>query len=323
VFCSGSDQFRTLTTPTVVTRIQISVTNAPVTDVIETCAYQMRNNALATYPWMMGGYSEMACWHATRISGQEDWSVDVDLSASPVFVAAGTTLTCGGNLYGTTLAGAQAATMTCTMTVKTYKSGPRYRMLRFPYNDQATEPDGSVAASSYSSSTTFPLKVAAVQLFQSWFGDNTSGVLSSACLVWQHLGATVKTACFPDQVYSSSTNYNSPSTFLPVNWTIPVGDRVLATGQQSRVNTDAAFYAVVEVPSTIAPDEENAVRDYGNLDQTELAAWAAQYVPRLSHPYYCDWLATCGDATKIARFLALFPPAKCLANNTCGKKGGR
>jgi len=322
VFCSGlDDRFRTPTTDSVITRIQIAVTNAPATNVIETCAYQMRNGA-PTYPWVLAGYSEMFCWHATRFSGQADWSVDLDLSAHPVFVPARTTLTCGGLLYGTTLAGAQGAQMTCTMTLKAYKTGPRYRVLRFPYNDQATEPDGRVTESSYTSSSTLPLRVAALHLFQSWFGDNTDATLTSPCLEWQHAGAVVQRACFPDQVYSSSANYDSPLAFLPVDWTIPVADRVIATGQQSRTNTDAAFYAIVEVPSTIAVDGENVVRDYGNLDQAELTAWATQHLARLLHPYYCDWQTSCADETKLARFLALFPPAACLPTTTCDKKRG-
>jgi len=302
-----------------VTRVTMRASGLP-TDVavVEACISLRRDGPSAPYPNIIGGYSELLCWHATRFNGNEEWSVDLDLAATPLFVPGGSTMACGASLHGGTLSGAQAARLDCSLSMKPYKTGPRFRILRFPYIDMGSEPDGSVAVSTYTSSSVFPLKVAAVHLFESWGGANVDATLSEPCLRW-----AFNTACFNDQVYSSTVNYNSPRELLRVNWSIPLGDSLTATGQQSRPSTDAAFYAFVEIPSTIAVSAENAVRDYGNVDQADLAAWGSAHVSSLSYPYYCHWLSTCDDSIKLARFLALFQPASCLPSSCGLKKNGK
>jgi hypothetical protein len=305
---------RTVDRDVSLTHLAIHTSQVPAeTIVIETCLYLMRGGA-PTYPWMTAGYSELSCWHATRYAGQADWSLDLDLSAFPLFLPAQTSLICASVLYGGVVVDAQVV---CSATIQTYHaSDPRYRMLRFPYNDQGPEADGSLSVSPYGSTALSPLHVAAVHLFQGFAGENAPGVLSNACLRWQG-----SAACFPDQVYTTTQNYESPKVPVPVAWTLPAGDVLLATGQQSRLNTDAAFYAFVEIPAALRVTPENVVRDYGNLDPVLLAQWAAAHLAQLTHPYYCNYQSPCAEAMMIASFLALFPSASCLATDDCLKRG--
>lgn len=303
---------------TVLTKIKVDVTGLPLGTWVETCLYVERDSNPA-YPAMIGGYSEIAGWHAMRHVTEDDWHAEINLASTPLFIPAGSKIRCLsrlGSVFPATLtaANAEKVNLRCSMESSDYSSGnPRYRILRLPYNDQAME--SSLATSYYVSSPAFPLHVKGAFLFQSFGTDRSSATASNVCLKWlQQGGRLVDKACFPDQSVSSGLNYESPAP-LSLDWRIPAPDLLSAGTLVTRGNTDTGFYAVVEIPSDIPINSENIFRDYDNVPKDFLRNFGVMYVNKLTHPYYCGYLATCSDSTKIDNLMALFPLATLFPND--------
>lgn len=323
LFCSwGADpqgwDGRSLARDASVTGVHISATGVPKGAYVETCLYVSRAED-PVYPGLIGGYSELMCWHATAGGAARNWTVDLDLGATPLYLPANTRVGCNSNLgpagVAPTAEVASGARLHCDVRWSGYEPGaPRYRMLRLPYVDMGTPAGGSMAASYYIGSAIAPLHVAGVALFQSFGGDDSDASLSGACLRWlRQGGAVVEEACFPDQRVSPGRRYTTPA-FRKVDWTIPAPDLLTAAARQSRNNTDAAFYALVEIPPGIAAGPENIVRDYGNVPANYLPGFCAEHLDALEglarSKGVCEG-PSCDAQSLIDYCVRLFPPATC------------
>ncbi|MCX5787436.1 MAG: hypothetical protein NTX64_02840 [Elusimicrobia bacterium] len=287
-------------------RVEIGATRIPLGSAPDACVAISRQAAPA-YPDMTAGYSELLCWHAERFASEQGWRSVIHLRDTPLYIPKGTTIACRSG------AQAQDSGFYCRIRYTSYVRGmARYRMLRLPYLDQGPNDDGSLAVSYYIGAERAPLHVRGVQMFQSFGGDATNGTLTNACLRWLHQGgAVVQQACFPTQAISTNADYDSPR-FMRVDWTIPAPDLLNATAQQSRNNTDAAFYAIAEIPPDIPADPENVVRDYDNVPSNYLPDYCAEYLNVLRNQPYTGFLCgkdRCDDATLVSACTHMFPKA--------------
>ncbi len=326
MFCSWESDpgwgARSLSEDVVLTSVTLDVTGIKKGTTVETCMGIYRD-VDPKYPHVIAGYSEIMCWHVMLQAVSKDWHTTVDLSNTPLYLPKNTHLGCGANygaIAGDSLSAADAAlaNFNCNVQYKSYQpNDPRYRVLRLPYNDQAANSDGSLATSYYIGSTMAPIHVKAVALFESFGGDSRPGNTTNACLKWiRQGGAEVQQSCFPDLSVAAAANFETPG-LQKMDWMIPNNELLTATTQQSRTNTDAAFYAIVEIPPAITPSPENIVRDYGNVPAEFLKTFCTNDLQNLTHSYYCNDQSSCSDQTKINQCIALFPAASCLASGSC------
>ena len=118
-------------------------------------------------------------------------------------------------------------------------------------------------------------------------------------------------ACFASLSVNLDVNYQSPPAIGGVEWNLNDSDVLTATASQSRLNTDAAFYVIVEIPDTVPPGPENIFRDYGNVPRGYLRTYCSQHNASLEHPYFCNNTAgnNCSTSFRIEQCIALFPEA--------------
>lgn len=118
-------------------------------------------------------------------------------------------------------------------------------------------------------------------------------------------------ACFASLSVNLDVNYQSPPAIGGVEWNLNDSDVLTATASQSRLNSDAAFYVIVEIPDTVPPGPENIFRDYGNVPRGYLRTYCSQHNASLEHPYFCNNTAgnNCSTSFRIEQCIALFPEA--------------
>lgn len=299
-----------------ITNIAFDVINIPNGTALDACIH-IRRETDPKYPAVTAGYSEVMCWHANRVTAAEDWHINTDLTNTPLFVPAGTRVACGYKLFGATPEQQLDLKSNCVLSYAPYKEGDaRFRILRFPYNDQPTDDTNAIAPTRYQSSGLFPLHVKGVNFFGS-FGLHNSNASAKPCVVWRSGGKLVKNACFPLQTISPATNYTSPA-FLPLDWSLAVGDILTATCKVTS-RTDCALYVLVEIPPAVTASPENIFRDYQNVPHPFLENWCTKYSANLDHHYYCDNQPSCSVDTKIQNCVKLFTAASCIQNNLCEK----
>lgn len=294
--------------------ISLDVSNIPQGAVFDSCVLMVRDTA-PTYPFIL----DVGCWHVTRQATTAPWNFKIDLRDTPIFLPKDTALVCQTTVYGGSAAVNSQIQHSCKVTYQDYIPGqPRYRALRFPYVDQVSNSDGTLAYSSYQSSSVFPLKVQGLLLFQSFGGVNASAS-AKPCLRWLKPDRTmVNQVCLPDQTISPAADYDSAAAIMKnINWTLPVGDLLDATCLNSRAGTDCAMYAIVEIPPSLISGPENVVRFYNNVPTQTSNDYCNIYAPTFMHPYFCGGQASCSSQTKINNCIALFPQATCLSTNTC------
>ena len=124
-----------VSTESKITHITLAMSNIAKGEFMDYCVYLSRDSGPFPYTAFTGGFSEIACWSLYYRGSAGNWSYDVDLSQIPLYIPAGTSITCEGHLL--TAAGQAAGRRTCTITTAPYNTGDaRYRIFRLPYIDQ-------------------------------------------------------------------------------------------------------------------------------------------------------------------------------------------
>jgi hypothetical protein len=311
----------TATTDLAVTAFDFRITGVAPKTAFDLCVDLYRFGAMPYPSPGIGGYSEIMCWHANRFDAANDWAVDLDLSATPLYLPAGTTFVMDSSLYtmGMTMS---AATASFRIATHRYAPGePRYRMLRLPYSDQGLQ-SGQVATSYYLSTQESPLHVVGYNTFVS-FGLDDGPAAMNVCLNWVHQGgAVVQQDCLPQQSVAPGSGYTSPP-FEPVDWSIPSPDLLSATCTSAQ-SGDCALYVVTEVPPSFAPGPPNAFDDYGNVPPSTLQSYCAYCGAPANYQgfqYFCEGPPSCSASVVQANCLTMFPEAPCVATMSCADGG--
>jgi hypothetical protein len=220
------------------------------------------------YPAITGGYAEALATHPLRFATSGHWHQELDLSASPLYLPADTSITCWSS------AGNDAFTMgvrTCAVDVQPVSV--RNRILRIPYLDAADPAGGGFFGSAYVSQPGWPLHVKGFLFYDGVIGSYHACLehrSSSFALLDQH--------CLPDVTRNFTDDQISPGV-EPVDWTLAASDILSANCTvQTSYDWDCAFYVIVEVPAGVAPGPANIFRDPGLLPPGALSAWCSRYI---------------------------------------------
>jgi hypothetical protein len=268
---------------------------------------QFWSDSVPGFPLVSASYGEVDCWSdmQTLQSGAGPWDIDVDFSATPLYVPAGSTIEVGSNLYSAFGTATDQYHFTATITTIPYVSGmARYRSLRIPYADQVNlniapgpPPNGLVPPDSiYQSSEQMPLDVEAAQVYVSFNGPVTSGS-NVACLQWTHNGTLAEPQCFPPQNPSGGA-WDTPPMLTGLGWQLPVGDTLSLNA--SGGSTDTATYLFVKIPDQIPSGLASIFENYDNIPQANLQEYCANYNTLFTNVSLKGNIANC---------LSLYPPA--------------
>ncbi len=253
------------------------------------------------FPSITVSFSQLLCFHALRQSQASPWDVDLDLSATPLYVPASSKISVGSMF--TSMNGTPKDSYPFSFAVSTipYDAGAeRYRSLQIPYVDQANLPGGIPPPESiYQSTTRMPLAVEAAALFVSFSTMAANGKRNEACLEWKHGPDLVKQQCFAAQTPASGA-WNSPAMITGLGWQVPVGDTIGLKAHGD--STDTQAYVIVKIPSTLT-GPQSAFGNYDNIPQSNLANYCSHYYTLFTHPYFKT-----GDAAR--KCVALYPPAR-------------
>lgn len=83
-----------------ITGVEAAANNIGRGGFLDYCVYLSRSAPPVAYAPFTGGFSEIACWSAYYpATTGNGWSRKVDLSGSPIYVPAGTEITCATNYH--------------------------------------------------------------------------------------------------------------------------------------------------------------------------------------------------------------------------------
>lgn len=249
---------------------------------------QFWSDSVPGFPLVSASYGEVVCWHhlQTAQAGAGPWDVSVDLSASPLYVAAGCKIEVGSSLYSAQGTAMDQYHFTATVISTPYQSGmARFRSLRIPYADQVNldlapgpPPNGLVPADSiYQSSQRMALDVETANLFATFNGPVTSGS-NVACLEWKHQENLVAQQCFAPQQPSGGA-WDSPPMLTGLGWQLPVGDTLDLNA--SGGSTDSAAYVFVKIPDQIPAGLASIFENYDNIPKRTCKSIARITIPCL------------------------------------------
>jgi Putative peptidoglycan binding domain len=318
---------QTIPMDAVITDISASMTGVPQGSFMDYCVDKWRDSDPVQYPGIIGGFSEFACWNASFAASSGDWHMDTDLSATPLYIPAGTSLDCGGHL---SLPPNQTTGVvnTCTITYQPYVPGtPRYQVFRIPYIDQGIGQMNGFTSSyvpSYymASDANHPLHVVGVIPYTAFSGSMQN------CIQQLHQGgALVQQYCIPAQTNDGTINYQSLG-LQSFDWSVPYPDLIDATCSSDPTTWyGCADYLIVQIPPDLASTgPESVFRDYNNVPQNYLQNYCQQrqnfQIENLASVVCPDGNggATCDAQTAINDCMALFTEASCVATDSCFTK---
>jgi hypothetical protein len=307
-----------------VTNVSIEVKGFAIGGFADYCLAMWRTDSPTYSPTVgRGGYIEPLCLNVVRTQSTGDWEQYVDLSETPIFIPANTSLVC--NSLGAVNSSIPAASMdgTCIIDYNRYSPGkPRYRFLRLPYYDQTFSASEPLLPSYYKAwDRDHPLRIESAVVY---LGNNYHHSSMNACLTRLRDGEIVDTYCFP------TSDQQSPG-LVAVGWTIEENERLGLDcwyPPEDEISTgDCAAYLVAEIPRHLKLSPENAFRDYGNLPRDFVEEWcdkaATTFVTETVHnPRLCLGAETCPYNTKMMNCRAAFeqttfPEASCMKTRSC------
>lgn len=319
-----------------ISRVEIEAKGFFVGGFADYCLAVRRDKGPATYnpPLGRGGFSELICFNyvrtrdATTFDGAvpKPWRQEVDLSSSPLFLPAGTTIMC--NSLGATRSDFPAGGLdgSCTLTYEDYvPNSPRSRMLRLPYMDMTFDWQHKLTPSFFSGwSKSEPLKISSVVVYA---GNNFHDSSMEMCLTRSPKSDRTNITdqrCFPKSDEESAGQVH-------LDWTIDhdevVGLNCKYPDDDKRSTGDCAAFLVVDVPSSLPNSAESVMREFGAVPKYMAQAWCKDTAETFAtvsvhNPVLCKpGVEKCDVKEKmkscLKAFKDIFPDAKCMKKSSC------
>ncbi len=298
-----------------ITSISGSMTDVIKGSFFDYCANIWRDKDPTKYPAYTGGYSDIFCWSGLYRATNGNFNTSTDLSATPLFVPAGTKMVCSGHTSGNARE-RSAAKRSCSITYEPWKPNEtRYRVLRIPHLDQFATADIPFTGGTYKPiDADHPLRIKGAFYYVAFEGDNATNIMP--CVREKDpKGVVIRKNCLSTQDITSGTNYISPG-YVAIDWTVNHPNTIDATctfGGTTASVYGCAFYLITEIPKDIITNgPENTFADYGNTSRVQLEEWCAKY-PFITY-------GSAGEITSRApnkaKCLELYPKASCLVTPT-------
>lgn len=275
----------------IVTEINFSIPNIP-KNAVSDWGINIARNVNPLLPHVTAVNSEIIGLHSSWHGSGGTWAKIIDLSKTPLYIAAGTDINCFAPVFNATLQ--NNMTLDCGIKYHIYIPGePRYRSLRFPFVDMQNTPSGAMAENWYKSGDatgqSFNLPIGGWIAFTSFNGINITANASSICLkTYTSPGGNLTGSdCTSNQNITINQNFSNSSiskTYTP-NWYVSPGQYLTATCQMS-VSGDCAIWLFVLLRENISVNAKSVIDDYDAVPISQLSTYCNTYASEFTHNWF-------------------------------------